>query len=88
MVCAVKLKAALPEIIAFAAANKTLPKRAKKITYTTPEADVVDDCMTGLQELCRKIGIRVMFVLRFLPVAILEQVPRTSFLLQRIAVTD
>ena len=60
-----KLKAALPEIIAFAAANKTLPKRAKKITYTTPEADVVDDCMTGLQELCRKIGIRVLFVQNF-----------------------
>ena len=38
-----------------------LPKRAKKITYTTPEADVLDDCMTGLQELCRKIGIRVLF---------------------------
>lgn len=35
-----QLKAALPEIIAFAAANKTLPKRAKKITYTTPEAEV------------------------------------------------
>jgi len=60
-----KLKAAFPEIIAFAAANKTLPKRAKKITYTTPEADVVDDCMTGLQELCRKIGIRVLFVQNF-----------------------
>jgi hypothetical protein len=60
-----KLKAALPEIIAFAAANKTLPKRAKKITYTTPEADVVDDCMTGLQALCRKIGIRVLFVQNF-----------------------
>ena len=60
-----RLKAALPEIIAFAAANKTLPKRAKKITYTTPEADVVDDCMTGLQELCRKIGIRVLFVQNF-----------------------
>ena len=59
------LKAALPEIIAFAAANKALPKRAKKITYTTPEADVVDDCMTGLQELCRKIGIRVLFVQNF-----------------------
>jgi len=38
-----------------------LPKCAKKITYTTPEAEVVDDCMTGLQELCRKIGIRVLF---------------------------
>ena len=60
-----RLKAALPEIIAFAAANKALPKRAKKITYTTPEADVVDDCMTGLQELCRKIGIRVLFVQNF-----------------------
>ena len=60
-----RLKAALPEIIAFAAANKTLPKRAKKITYTTPEAEVVDDCMTGLQELCRKIGIRVLFVQNF-----------------------
>ena len=60
-----KLKAALPEIIAFAAANKTLPMRAKKITYTTPEADVVDDCMTGLQALCRKIGIRVLFVQNF-----------------------
>ena len=60
-----RLKAALPEIIAFAAANKTLPKRTKKITYTTPEADVVDDCMTGLQELCRKIGIRVLFVQNF-----------------------
>ena len=43
-----RLKAALPEIIAFAAANKELPKSAKKITYTTPEAEVVDDCMTGL----------------------------------------
>jgi len=60
-----RLKAALPEIIAFAAANKELPKRAKKITYTTPEADVVDDCMTGLQELCRKIGVRVLFVQNF-----------------------
>ena len=60
-----RLKAALPEIIAFAAANKALSKRAKKITYTTPEADVVDDCMTGLQELCRKIGIRVLFVQNF-----------------------
>ena len=60
-----RLKATLPEIIAFAAANKALPKRAKKITYTTPEADVVDDCMTGLQELCRKIGIRVLFVQNF-----------------------
>ena len=60
-----RLKAALPEIIAFAAANKALPKRSKKITYTTPEADVVDDCMTGLQELCRKIGIRVLFVQNF-----------------------
>ena len=60
-----RLKAALPEIIAFAAANKELPKSAKKITYTTPEADVIDDCMTGLQELCRKIGIRVLFVQNF-----------------------
>ena len=60
-----RLKAALPEIIAFAAANKELPKSAKKITYTTPEAEVVDDCMTGLQELCRKIGIRVLFVQNF-----------------------
>lgn len=60
-----RLKAALPEIIAFAAANKELPKNAKKITYTTPEAEVVDDCMTGLQELCRKIGIRVLFVQNF-----------------------
>ena len=60
-----RLKAALPEIIAFAAANKALPKRAKKITYTTPEADVVDECMTGLQEICRKIGIRVLFVQNF-----------------------
>ena len=60
-----RLKAALPEIIAFAAANKALPKRAKKITYTTPEADVVDECMTGLQDLCRKIGIRVLFVQNF-----------------------
>ena len=59
------LKAALPEIIAFAAANKTLPKHAKKITYTTPEAEVVDECMTGLQDLCRKIGIRVLFVQNF-----------------------
>ena len=46
-----RLKAALPE--------------TKTITYTTPEADVVDDCMTGLQELCRKIGIRVLFVQNF-----------------------
>ena len=60
-----RLKAALPEIIAFAAANKTLPKSAKKITYWTPEAEVVDDCMTSLQELCRKIGIRVLFVQNF-----------------------
>lgn len=60
-----RLKAALPEIIAFAAANKTLPKHEKRITYWTPEADVVDDCMTGLQELCRKIGIRVLFVQNF-----------------------
>ena len=60
-----KLKAALPEIIAFAAANKKLPKREKRITYWTPEAEVVDDCMTGLQELCRKIGIRVLFVQNF-----------------------
>ena len=60
-----RLKAALPEIIAFAAANKELPKSAKKITYTTLEAEVVDDCMTGLQELCRKIGIRVLFVQNF-----------------------
>ena len=60
-----KLKAVLPEIIAFAAANKKLPKREKRITYWTPEAEVVDDCMTGLQELCRKIGIRVLFVQNF-----------------------
>ena len=60
-----RLKAALPEIIAFAAANKTLPKHEKRITYWTPEADVVDDCMTGLQKLCRKIGIRVLFVQNF-----------------------
>ena len=60
-----KLKAALPEIIAFAAANKKLPKREKRITYWTPEAEVVDDCMTGLQKLCRKIGIRVLFVQNF-----------------------
>ena len=60
-----RLKAALPEIIAFAAANKKLPKREKRITYWTPEAEVVDDCMTGLQELCRKIGIRVLFVQNF-----------------------
>ena len=60
-----RLKAALPEIIAFAAANKELPKNTKKITYTTPEAEVVDDCMTGLQALCRKIGIRVLFVQNF-----------------------
>ncbi|WP_406539365.1 XRE family transcriptional regulator [Fibrobacter sp.] len=60
-----KLKVALPEIIAFAAANKKLPKREKRITYWTPEAEVVDDCMTGLQELCRKIGIRVLFVQNF-----------------------
>lgn len=60
-----RLKVALPEIIAFAAANKTLPKHEKRITYWTPEADVVDDCMTGLQELCRKIGIRVLFVQNF-----------------------
>ena len=60
-----KLKASLPEIIAFAAANKKLPKREKRITYWTPEAEVVDDCMTGLQELCRKIGIRVLFVQNF-----------------------
>ena len=60
-----RLKAALPEIIAFAAANKALPKRAKTITYTTPEADVVDDCMTCFQKLCPKIGIRVLFVQNF-----------------------
>ncbi|MBR3852032.1 MAG: HigA family addiction module antidote protein [Fibrobacter sp.] len=59
------LKAALPEIIAFAAANKVRPKSKKRITYWTPEAEVVDDCMTGLQELCRKIGIRVLFVQNF-----------------------
>lgn len=59
------LKAALPEIIAFAAANKVRPKGKKRITYWTPEAEVVDDCMTGLQELCRKIGIRVLFVQNF-----------------------
>ena len=60
-----RLKAALPEIIAFAAANKVRPKSKKRITYWTPEAEVVDDCMTGLQELCRKIGIRVLFVQNF-----------------------
>ena len=59
------LKAALPEIIAFAAANKVRPKSKKRITYWTPEAEVVDDCMTGLQEICRKIGIRVLFVQNF-----------------------
>ena len=59
------LKAALPEIIAFAAANKVRPKSKKRITYWTPEAEVVDDCMTGLQALCRKIGIRVLFVQNF-----------------------
>ena len=58
------LKVALPEIIAFAAANKVRPK-GKRITYWTTEAEVVDDCMTGLQELCRKIGIRVLFVQNF-----------------------
>ncbi len=42
-----------------------MPKREKKITYWTPEPEVVDDCMTGLQELCRKIGIRVLFVQNF-----------------------
>ncbi len=60
-----RLKVALPEIIAFAAANKVRPKSKKRITYWTPEAEVVDDCMTGLQELCRKIGIRVLFVQNF-----------------------
>ena len=60
-----RLKAALPEIIAFAAANKVRPKSKKRITYWTPEAEVVDDCMTGLQEICRKIGIRVLFVQNF-----------------------
>ncbi|MBP5441363.1 MAG: ImmA/IrrE family metallo-endopeptidase, partial [Fibrobacter sp.] len=60
-----RLKAALPEIIAFAAANKVCPKGKKRITYWTPEAEVIDDCMTGLQELCRKIGIRVLFVQNF-----------------------
>lgn len=60
-----RLKAALPEIIAFAAANKVRPKGKKRITYWTPEAEVVDDCMTGLQEICRKIGIRVLFVQNF-----------------------
>ena len=60
-----RLKAALPEIIAFAAANKVRPKGKKRVTYWTPEAEVVDDCMTGLQELCRKIGIRVLFVQNF-----------------------
>lgn len=59
------LKAALPEIITFAAANKVRPKSKKRITYWTPEAEVVDDCMTGLQALCRKIGIRVLFVQNF-----------------------
>ena len=59
------LKAALPEIIALAAANKVRPRGEKRITYWTPEAEVVDDCMTGLQELCRKIGIRVLFVQNF-----------------------
>ncbi|WP_290725018.1 XRE family transcriptional regulator [Fibrobacter sp. UBA2449] len=59
------LKAALPEIIAFAAANRVRPKSKKRITYWTPEAEVVDDCMTGLQALCRKIGIRVLFVQNF-----------------------
>ena len=59
------LKVALPEIIAFAAANKVRPKSKKRITYWTPEAEVVDDCMTGLQALCRKIGIRVLFVQNF-----------------------
>ena len=59
------LKAALPEIIAFAAANKVRPKSKKRITYWTPEAEVVDDCMTGLQALCRKIGICVLFVQNF-----------------------
>ena len=59
------LKAALPEIIAFAAANKVRPRGEKRITYWTPEAEVVDDCMTGLQALCRKIGIRVLFVQNF-----------------------
>lgn len=59
------LKAALPEIIAFAAANKVRPKSKKRITYWTPEAEVVDDCMTGLQALCRKIGVRVLFVQNF-----------------------
>ena len=58
------LKVALPEIIEFAAANKVRPK-GKRITYWTPEAEVVDDCMTGLQALCRKIGIRVLFVQNF-----------------------
>ena len=37
------------EIIAFAAANKELPKSAKKNTYATPEAEVVDVCMTALK---------------------------------------
>lgn len=60
-----KLKQHLSEIIDFAAANKTLPESAKDITYNTPEADVVDDCMTGLAELCRKIGIRILFVQNF-----------------------
>lgn len=59
------LKAALPEIIAFAAANKVRPKGKKRITYWTPEAEVVDDCMTGLQEICRRVGIRVLFVQNF-----------------------
>ena len=48
-----------------AAANKVRPKSKKRITYWTPEAEVVDDCMTGLQALCRTIGIRVLFVQNF-----------------------
>ena len=35
------LKVALPEIIAFAAANKVRPKGKKRITYWTPEAHVL-----------------------------------------------
>jgi Domain of unknown function (DUF955). len=59
-----RLKAALPK-------SSLLPRQTrrcrsvKEITYWTPEPEVVDDCMTGLQEICRKIGIRVLFVQNF-----------------------
>lgn len=40
-------------------------KAQLKVAFRISLAEVVDECMTGLAELCRAIGIRVLFVQNF-----------------------